>query len=88
MEYLHKLLEQFSDTPRNIVIKADLLRRGIKLTPDLQKAGETANTSGLSSKLETILRTGGPPPSGTLLTEFGKHNRFRRNSLEEAPWPA
>jgi len=63
MEYLQKLLNQFSDTPRNIVVKADILRRGIRLNEDIQKAGERANTLGLSSKLESIVRTYAPPPS-------------------------
>lgn len=36
MQYLEKLLDDFSDTPRNIIVHADVLRRGIKMTDDLQ----------------------------------------------------
>ena len=63
MQYLEKLLEEFPDTPRQIVIKADILRRGINVNEDLRRAGERSNTTGISSKLERVLGADRPPPS-------------------------
>lgn len=63
MQYLEQLLKQFPDTPFNIVVKADVLRRGMAPTPDIAKAGAQSNTTGISSKLETLLGTANPPPS-------------------------
>ncbi|UCD83981.1 MAG: hypothetical protein JSU92_11940 [Deltaproteobacteria bacterium] len=63
MQYLEKLLDQFSDIPRNIILKADILRRGIKLNDDIRKAGATSNTTGISSKLESFIGSSSPPPS-------------------------
>lgn len=64
METLERLLRQFPDTPRNIVLHADVLRRGIKLTEDLTEAGRASCITGISTRLETL--AGGakqPPPS-------------------------
>ena len=36
MQYFEKLLEEFPDTPSNIIIHAYVLRRGINMTEDLQ----------------------------------------------------
>lgn len=63
MQSLEQLLEQFPDTPQHIVIKADVLRRGVRRNGDLQEAGARSNTTGLSSKLEQALGAGDPPPS-------------------------
>jgi len=63
MQTLEQLLDQFPDTPRNIVIKADVLRRGLRRNEDLQEAGTRSNTTGLSSKLERAVGAGEPPPS-------------------------
>jgi len=63
MQPLEKLLEQFPDTPRNIVIKADILRRGVRRNQDIQDAGAQSNTTGLSSKLERAVGATEPPPS-------------------------
>ena len=63
MQYLEKLLDQFSDTPRNIIIKADIVRRGVKVNDDIQKAGAKSNTTGVSSKLESFIGKFSPPPS-------------------------
>lgn len=64
MEYLEKLLSEFSNIPRNIILHADILRRGMKPTQDLIKAGETSCITGLSTRLQRL--AGGsrqPPPS-------------------------
>jgi hypothetical protein len=42
MRYLEQLLDWFSDTPREIIFKADVLRRGIQVTDDLHVAGAAA----------------------------------------------
>ncbi len=63
MKYLEKLLNEFSDTPRNIILHADILRRGIKQTDDLTNAGETSCITGISTKLEKLLGQSKPPPS-------------------------
>jgi hypothetical protein len=63
MRYLEQLLEQFSDAPRNIVIKADVLTRGMRITPDLEAAGATACTTGLSNKVARSISQSPPPPS-------------------------
>jgi len=63
MQGLEQLLEEFPDTPRNIVIKADVLRRGVRRNEDLQEAGAKSNTTGLSSKLERAVGAAEPPPS-------------------------
>jgi len=44
MQYLEKLLDQFSDTPRNIIIKADIVRRGVKVNDDIQKGRESGSS--------------------------------------------
>ena len=56
MQYLEKLLELFSDTPQHIVIKADILRRGMKLNDDIQRAGEKSCLIGLTTKFESAVR--------------------------------
>ncbi len=63
MEYLAKLLDEFSDTPRNIILHADLLRRGIKRTPDLMDAGENTCITGISTKLQSFMGDAKPIPS-------------------------
>lgn len=56
MQYLEKLLDRFPDTPRNIVLHADVLRRGLRMTPDLQEASAKACITGLTNKImETAL---------------------------------
>ncbi len=47
MQYLEKLLDQFSSTPQNIIVHADVLRRGIKTTNDLKEMGIDPPTLGL-----------------------------------------
>jgi len=64
MEYLAKLVDEFSDTPRNIILHADILRRGLRLNPDLAEAGQASCITGISTKLQNL--AGGapqPPPS-------------------------
>lgn len=51
MQYLEKLLHAFPDTPRNIVVHADVLRRGMRMTEDLRGAGAQACITGLTNKL-------------------------------------
>ena len=63
MRDLEQLLEQFSSTPRNIIVKADVLRRGVRLTEDLHVAGEAACTTGLTGKADDILGAARPVPS-------------------------
>jgi len=63
MRYLEQLLAQFPDTPRNIVIKADVLRRGTCITSDLEAAGATACTTGLVTKVARSMMLAQPPPS-------------------------
>jgi hypothetical protein len=63
MKYLEKLLNEFSDTPRNIILHADILRRGIKKTPDLMEAGETTCITGISTKLQSLMGDEKPIPS-------------------------
>ncbi len=55
MEYLEKLLDQFSDTPQNIVLKADICRRGMKSTEDLAKAGAKTGQTGIATKLQKMI---------------------------------
>jgi hypothetical protein len=64
VEYLERLLDEFSDTPRNIILHADILRRGVKPNQDLTEAGQASCITGISTKLQTL--AGGknqPPPS-------------------------
>lgn len=64
MKELERLLSQFSDTPRNIILHADILRRGMRLTPDLSRAGAEACITGLATKLQALAgETASPPPS-------------------------
>jgi hypothetical protein len=63
MKYLEKLLEDFSDTPRNIVVHADVLRRGVRWTADLQDASAKACITGLTSKLMQAALGKAPVPS-------------------------
>ncbi len=63
MRYLEQLLDQFSGTPTNIIVKADTLRRGIRLTEDLHVAGAAACTTGLTSKADGLLGEARPVPS-------------------------
>ncbi len=63
MQYLERLLDRFSDTPKHIVIKADILRRGIKLNDDIQRAGEKSCLTGLLTKFESVISEFSPPPS-------------------------
>ncbi len=63
MQLLERLFDEFSDTPKKIIVKADILRRGIKLNGDIQKAGEASCLTGLSSKFETVVSDFSPPPS-------------------------
>jgi hypothetical protein len=62
MEYLEKLLDEFSDTPRNIVLHADILRRGVKLSQDLAEAGRSSCITGISTRLYTLAGRAEPPP--------------------------
>lgn len=45
MDRLQELMEQFPQTPRSIVIKADVLREGLRDTPDLRRVGRWALSS-------------------------------------------
>jgi len=63
MKYLEKLLNEFSDTPRNIILHADILRRGMKPSEDLTSAGETSCITGISTKLEKLIGQSKTPPS-------------------------
>jgi hypothetical protein len=51
MQYFEELLDGFPDTPRNIIVHADVLRRGIRMTEDLQNASTEACITGLTNKL-------------------------------------
>ncbi len=62
MEYLEKLLDEFSDTPRNIILHADILRRGMKLNRDLTEAGQTSCITGISTKLQSLAGDANQPP--------------------------
>ncbi len=64
MKYLEKLLADFRDTPQNIILHADILRRGIKLNKDLKRAGRESCQTGIATKLqERILGEKDLPPS-------------------------
>ncbi|MEW5737093.1 MAG: radical SAM protein [Thermodesulfobacteriota bacterium] len=64
MKTLARLLEQFSDTPRNIVLHADVLRRGVRPTDDLCAAGQSSCITGLATKLQGLAgMTRATPPS-------------------------
>lgn len=45
MDRLQELIEQFPQTPRSIVIKAEVLREGLRDTPDLRRIGRWALSS-------------------------------------------
>ena len=62
MRYLEKLLNEFADTPRNIILHADVLRRGVKPHQDLIEAGETSCVTGLT-KLQAFFEKTKPSPS-------------------------
>jgi hypothetical protein len=62
VEYLHRLLDEFSDTPRNIILHADILRRGVQLNEDLLEAGRSSCITGISTKLSSRAGRGEPPP--------------------------
>ena len=62
MEYLAKLRDTFADVPLNIILKADVLRRGIALNDDLKAAGAVSCSSGLSTKLEQLVGSADPTP--------------------------
>ena len=55
MKYLEELLNEFEDLPQNIILHADLLRRGIKMNEDLKKAGEKSCQTGPYTKLQHVL---------------------------------
>ncbi len=40
-EHIAALCQAFPNIPRSIVVKADILREGIRHTPDLEEAGAT-----------------------------------------------
>ena len=63
MDQLENLLERFSDTPRHVVVKADVTRRGVRPTEDLQAASATSCTTGLTTKWSRSLGQPEPPPS-------------------------
>ena len=63
MQYLEKLMDEFSDTPQNIILHADILRRGIRQNKDLVAAGETACITGISTKLQGFMGQQKPTPS-------------------------
>jgi len=63
MKYFEKLLDQFPDTPRNIIVHADVLRRGVKTSDDLQNAGAEACITGLTNKLMEAAFDKPPIPS-------------------------
>ena len=63
MQSLEKLVDQFPDTPWKILLKADILRRGIRLNEDIQEAGEISCLTGLSTKFESLVSHFSPPPS-------------------------
>jgi len=62
MRYLEKLLKEFADTPRNIILHADVLRRGVKPNQDLIEAGETSCVTGLF-KFQAFFEKSKPFPS-------------------------
>ncbi|MFQ5903801.1 MAG: hypothetical protein ACE5JO_08930 [Candidatus Binatia bacterium] len=45
MDRLQELMERFPRTPRSIVLKADVLREGLRDTPDLRRIGQWALSS-------------------------------------------
>lgn len=51
MKYFEELLDRFQDTPRNIIVHADVLRRGVKMTQDLADASAKACITGLTNRL-------------------------------------
>lgn len=55
MQDIEALVERFADTPRSIVLKADVMRRGLAVTEELQRAGKQACVSGPSTKLVGLL---------------------------------
>lgn len=63
MQDLEKLLDEFSDTPRNIILHADILRRGVRPSEDLTEAGETSCITGIATKLQALLGETRPTPS-------------------------
>ena len=64
MKYLEKLLKDFQNIPQNIILHADILRRGIKLNEDLKIAGKESCQTGLASKLLIlIMKQKDLPPS-------------------------
>jgi hypothetical protein len=63
MDQLESLLARFSDTPRHVVVKADVTRRGVRPTEDLQAASATSCTTGLTTKWSRSLGQPEPPPS-------------------------
>jgi hypothetical protein len=64
MKYLEKLLKTFQDTPQNIILHADILRRGIKLNDDLKRAGKESCQTGIATKLQyVIMKEKDLPPS-------------------------
>lgn len=50
MEYLDQLLQRFPDTPEHIILKADLLRRGIVFNLQLEDLAMRSCTTGLTTK--------------------------------------
>ena len=62
MEVLENLLKEFPDTPRNIILHADILRRGMKLNRDLTEAGRTSCITGISTKLQRLAGDSSQPP--------------------------
>ncbi len=50
MEYLDDLLKRFPETPEHIVIKADVLRRGVNFNLRLEDLAMRSCTTGLSTK--------------------------------------
>lgn len=64
MKYLEKLLKDFQDTPQNIILHADILRRGIKMNDDLKRAGKESCQTGIATKLQyVIMKNEDLPPS-------------------------
>jgi hypothetical protein len=50
MEYLNYLISRFPDTPEHIIIKADVLRRGVAFNLQLEDLAMRSCTTGLSTK--------------------------------------
>lgn len=64
MKYLEKLSKDFQNIPQNIILHADILRRGIKLNDDLKRAGKESCQTGIATKLQYhILNQKDLPPS-------------------------